>query len=322
MIQASDKIGHQPASIPWLARLAGARTPLQASKVLWGYVFLLPWLIGLLVFILGPIVAAFYFSFTQYDVLSAPQWIGLANYEKAFFGDNLFWPSLGRTFEYALIIVPVGLAGSLLLAILLNQQRKGTQTFRTFFYLPSLTPTVALALVWIWILYPGIGPLDFLLGKLGLSGPSWLTDDHWALLALVIISLWAFVGGNTMLIFLAGLQGVPESLMDAASIDGAGRWAKFRNVTVPMISPTLLFNLVLGVIGALKVFTLAFVATKGGPNYATWFFALHNNQQAFAYIRLGYASALAWIFVVMLLIFTYVELRLSRRWVYYAGGEE
>lgn len=322
MIRTSERTAHPSASISWLARLAGARTPLQARKVLWGYVFLLPWLIGLVVFILGPIIAAFYFSFTKYDVLSPPQWIGLANYEQAFFGDNLFWPSLGRTFEYALIVVPLGLVGSLLLAMMLNQGKKGTQVFRTLFYLPSLTPTVALALVWIWILYPGIGPLDFVLSRLGFPGPSWLTDDHWALLALVIISLWAIIGGNTMLIFLAGLQGVPESLMDAAAIDGAGWWAKFRNVTVPMISPTLLFNLVLGVIGALKVFTLAFVATKGGPNYATWFFALHIYQQAFSYFRLGYGSALAWIFVVMLLIFTYLQMRWSRRWVYYAGGEQ
>ena len=154
------------------------------------------------------------------------------------------------------------------------------------------------------------------------EGPAWLTDKSWALWALILITLWNTFGGNPMLIFLAGLQGVPESLLDAAEIDGAGRLAKFRHVVLPMISPTLLFNLILGVIGALKVFTIAFVATKGGPAYATWFLALHIYQQAFQYFQMGYGSALAWLFVLTLLIFTFLQMRASKRWVYYAGESD
>lgn len=311
-----------PTSVPFLARLAGARTPLQARKALWGYLLLLPWLLGMIIFILGPIIASFYFSFTDYEGMGTPIWIGLANYQKAFFGDDLFWPSLLRTFEYSIAVVPLGLIGSLVLAVLLNRGMQGTNVFRTLFFLPSLTPAVALALLWAWLFHPTVGPINLGLGWIGVAGPGWLSDKNWALPALIIISLWASMGGNAMLIFLAGLQGVPKELMDAAEIDGAGRWAKFRNVTLPMISPTMLFNLILGVIGALKVFTLAFVATQGGPSYATWFFALHIYQQAFSYFRMGYGSALAWLFVIMLLVFTYIQLVISRRWVYYAGGSD
>jgi multiple sugar transport system permease protein len=156
----------------------------------------------------------------------------------------------------------------------------------------------------------------------GIEGPGWLSNKYWALPAIILISLWGGLGGNRMLIFLAGLQGVPQSLYEAAEIDGAGWWAKFFNVTLPMISPTMFFNLVLGIIGALKVFSLAFVATLGGPSYSTWFFALHIYRQAFEYFRMGYASALSWIFVVILLAFTYVQIYFSQRWVYYAGAKD
>ena len=322
MAQITADVAAKPRLVSPLARLAGAKTPLQARKALWGYILLLPWLLGLIIFILGPIIASLYLSFTDYEVISPPVWVGLANYQKAFFGDDLFWPSLWRTFEYSIAVVPIGLLGSLFLAILLNRGMKGTNIFRTLFFLPSLTPAVALALLWAWLFHPSVGPINLGLSYIGIQGPGWLTDKNWALPALIIISLWASMGGNGMLIFLAGLQGVPESLMDAAEIDGAGRWEKFRNITLPMISPTMLFNLILGVIGALKVFTIAFVATQGGPSYATWFFALHIYQQSFSYFRMGYGSALAWLFVVMLLIFTYIQLTISRRWVYYAGGSD
>ena len=178
---------------------------------------------------------------------------------------------------------------------------------------------MALALLWTWLFHPSVGPINVALASIGIEGPGWLADKDWALTALVIISLWAVVGGSQMLIFLAGLQGVPQEYYEAAEIDGAGAWARFWAVTLPLITPTLFFNLVLGIIGALKVFTLAFVATLGGPSYATWFYALHIYRQAFEYFRMGYGSALAWIFVVILLVFTLVQLWLSKRWVYYAG---
>ena len=291
----------------------------QTRRALWAYVFLLPWLLGLALFWVGPLVASLYFSLTEYDVLSPPKMVGLANYRRAFFEDNLFWPSLGLTLRYSVVVVPLGLAGSLLLAGLLNRGLRGTNLFRTCFFLPHLTPAVALALLWTWLFHPSVGPINLALGAVGIEGPGWLASESWALPALIVITLWGQVGGNGMLIFLAGLQGVPDQMMDAAKIDGAGAWARFRHIVVPMISPTILFNLILGVIAALKVFTLAFVATKGGPQYATWFLALHIYNQAFEYFRMGYGSALAWIFVAILLVFTYVQLKLSNRWVYYEG---
>ncbi|MEZ4865147.1 MAG: sugar ABC transporter permease [Caldilineaceae bacterium] len=319
-VQTTTSMASRPPSR--LARRAGLTSALRVREAVWGYIFLLPWVLGLLFFILGPIIASAYFSFTEYDVLTSPKFVGVQNYAKALFDDNLFWPSLGRTLRYALIVVPVGLTGSLLLAILLNRGLKGTNIYRTLFFLPSLTPAVALALLWTWLFHPSVGPINVALSWVGIHGPGWLSSKEWALPSIMIISLWAALGGNTMLIFLAGLQGVPQELYEAAEIDGAGAVAKFFNVTLPMISPTLLFNLILGVIGALKVFTLAFVATLGGPSYATWFYALHIYRQAFEYFRMGYGSALAWLFVVLLLFFTYLQLNWSRRWVYYAGEGE
>lgn len=293
---------------------------MEVRRSMAGITFLLPWILGLLIFWIGPIIASFYFSFTTYDVLSPPKWVGLANFKQALTSDNLFWPSLGRTLQYSLIVVPLGMLGSMSLATLLNRGVKGTNIFRTFFFIPSLTPSVALAILWRWLLHPNVGPINLALSWFGIfPGPGWLTSKDWALPAIIIMNMWAGIGGNTMLIYLAALQGVPQSLLEAAEIDGASVWQKFRNVTLPMISPTIFFNLVLGVIGALKVFTTAFVATQGGPSYATWFYALHIYQNAFAYFKMGYGSALAWIFVLILLVFTYLQVTLSNRWVYYAG---
>ncbi len=319
MVVARTELPVRRRSLGVIGTLVGANSRLEKHQALWGYLFLLPWLLGLIIFWIGPILASAYFSLQEYDVLSPPKFIGLENYVRAFSGDKQFWPSLWRTLSYSLQVVPIGIVMSLGLAVLLNQKFKGTPFFRTLFFLPSLTPAVALALVWTWLLHPQVGPLNVALGWLNIDGPGWLTDKLWALRSLVIMALWAGVGGNGMLIFLAGLQGVPQELLEAAEIDGAGPWGRFWNVTIPMISPTLLFNLILGIIGALKVFTLAFVATNGGPSFSTWFYALHIYNQAFNYFRMGYASALAWIFVVILLVFTYAQLYLSRRWVYYGG---
>ena len=315
--QPIPSIARQPVGI--FGKLAGAKSLLEADEAKWGYIFLVPWILGLIIFWVGPILASAYFSVLEYDVLSPPKFIGIENYVRAFTADKQFWPSLVRTFYYSIVVVPLSIVGSLLLAILLNQKLKATNFFRTLFFLPHLTPAVALAVLWIWLFHPTVGPINAMIESIGLNGPGWLTSKQWAMPALIIISLWAALGGNTMLIFLAGLQGVPQELYEAADIDGAGGWSKFRNVTLPLISPTMLFNLILGVIGALKVFTLAFVATQGGPSYSTWFYALHIYNQAFAYFRMGYGSALAWIFVLILLVFTYLQLVLSKRWVYYAG---
>ncbi len=303
-----------------LVRLVGVHSPAQARKALWGYLFALPWILGIIIFWGGPIVASAYYSFTEYDILGSPKWIGLANYTRAFTQDDLFWPSLGRTFLFTLAFVPTSVIGSLLLAMLLNQKLKGTLLFRTLFFIPHLIPAVALAVLWIFLLQPRLGPINVFLRSIGISNPpTWLAARDSALLTVTMISVWAAVGGNTMLIFLAGLQGVPQDFYDAAQVDGAGKWAKFVNITVPMLSPTIFFNLVLAVIAALKVFTTAWVATQGGPSYSTWFFVIHIYQEAFQFFRLGYGSALAWVLAVILIVFTLFQVRQSRRWVHYDG---
>ena len=294
-------------------------SPVQAREAVWGYAFLLPWLLGLLVFLVGPIVASLYLSFTEYSILGSPRWIGLDNYVTAFTRDDLLWPSVGRTVLYAFVIVPLGLFGSLVLAIFLNQSLVGTSLYRTLFFMAHLIPVVASAILWTWLLHPKLGPVNWVLSEVGVEGPGWISSPTWALPTVILIGLWSSLGGNRMIIFLAGLQGVPKELYEAAEIDGAEQWDKFRHVTLPMISPTMLFNLILGVIGALQVFNIAYVATQGGPSYATWFFALHIYRHAFEYFRMGYGSALAWLFTLVLLFFTYIQMRTSERWVYYAG---
>jgi multiple sugar transport system permease protein len=304
-----------------LARMVGTKTKFQTQRALWGYVFALPWVIGLLVFWVGPILASFYFSFTSYEVVGAPKWLGLANYERAFFKDSLFWPSMGRTFTFALFYVPVAIIGALLLASLLNQKLKGTNFYRTIFFMPHLVPAVALAVVWTFLLAPKLGPINMILRDIGIENPpNWLTSRDSALWSVIMINVWAAMGGNTMLIFLAGLQGVPQELYEAAEIDGAGPLRKFWNVTLPLLTPTIFFNMVLAIIAALKVFTTAWVATKGGPSYATWFFALHIYTEAFQYFRLGYGSALAWVLTVIVMFLTWIQVQYSRRWVHYEGG--
>ena len=204
--------------------------------------------------------------------------------------------------------------------MLLNQHLIGTNVFRTVFFVPHLTPIVAVGVIWAWLLHTQLGPVNGLLRSVGLPAPRWFTSRAWAITSIILISTWMQLGGNRMLIFLAGLQGVPEELYEASELDGAGRAQKFLHVTLPLISPTIFLNLILGVISAMKVFGLAFVATQGGPSYATWFFALHIYQQAFKFYRFGYGSALAWVFAVILIAFTLIQMRLSNRWVFYAGS--
>ena len=286
-----------------------------------GYLFLLPWALGFTLFVAGPLVASAVLSFTAFDVARPPRFVGLENYVNAFTTDDRFLDSLKITFIYAIVSVPLALFGSLLLAILLNQRLRGTSFYRTFFFLPSLTPAVAVAILWTWLLQPDVGLFNYVLSLVGVQGPKWLGSTEWAMPSLIMIALWTGIGGNRMMIFLAGLQGVPQELYDAADMDGAGPIQRFRHITLPMISPTMFFNLVLGVIAALKVFTVAFIATGGGPAYATWFITLHIWSQAFKYLEMGYASALAWIFTLLLLALTVFQFRVSRHWVYYEGED-
>ena len=323
----ANSVGPRPTSrIDYVAllvaRIIGSKSRVQMRSALWGYLFVMPWVIGLVVFWGGPIIASAVLSFTDYEIIGTPNWVGLANFSRAFVKDDLFWPSLGHTFFFTAIFVPTSVGGALLLAVLLNQKLKGTNVFRTIFFLPHMIPAVALAVVWMYLLQPKFGPINNFLRDVGISDPpNWLTSRKSALYAITLINVWAALGGNTMLIFLAGLQGVPQELYEAAEIDGASPWIKFRFVTIPLLTPTIFFNLVLGIIASLKVFTTAWVSTHGGPSYATWFFALHIYVQAFENFRLGYASALAWVLAVILIVFTLFQVQSSRRWVHYEGGD-
>ena len=292
-------------------------SPLQRREALEGYLWISPWVIGFVIFALGPIIASAYLSLTQYKIGGSPVWIGLANYKEAFFIDKQFWPSLGRTIYYSMAVVALGGSLSLLAAVLLNQNIKGRAYFRALYYLPSLTPVVALAILWRWLLQPKVGLVNTLLAQVGIAGPGWLTDRDWAVPALILIALWASIGGGRMIIFLAGLQGVPKELYESAELDGADALQRFFRITLPLISPVILFNLILGIIGSFSVFSVAYIATEGGPNYATWFYMLHLYYNAFSYFQMGYASALAWIFFVIISVLSFLQIKLSNRWVYY-----
>lgn len=292
----------------------------RLRHIIEGYLYLLPFILGYILFVGGPVLISLFLSFYKYDVLDEPRFIGLDNYITAFTNDRLFWPSLQKTFYYAIVSVPLGIIGSLAVALLLNTRVKGTSFFRTLFFLPSLVPIVASTVLWIWLLQPDWGLVNLFIYELtGANGPRWFQSTEWALPGLISLALWTSIGGTRMIIFLAGLQGVPAELHDAAAIDGAGPWGRFLHVTMPMITPTIFFNLVLGVIGALQVFTSAFIATDGGPAYATWFYALHIYNNAFVFFKMGYACALAWLFMLIIVSLTYVQFSTASRWVYYAG---
>ena len=279
-----------------------------------GYFFASPWFIGFLIFGGGPIVFSLFMSFCEYDVLSPPKFVGLANYVSMFADDPLFYKSLWNTIFMALGI-PLGMMVSLGLAILLNYEIKGMAVYRTFFYLPAIMPAVAASILWIWIFNPHEGILNNLLVKFGIAGPSWLQNQHWSKPALIIMGLWGAGGG--MIIWLAGLKGIPTHLYEAAKIDGAGRFRMFLSVTLPMLSPYILFNLIMGLIGAFQIFTQAFIMTQGGPVDSTLFYAYLLFNNAFRYMKMGYASALAWVLFGIILTLTILQLRLSKRWVHY-----
>ncbi len=289
------------------------KNKLYWRRTLEGYLFVSPWILGFSVFTAGALLGSFSISLMRWDIVGDPYFLGIGNYTRML-GDQFFWKSLRVTFFY-LLNVPLNLVLGLCIALLLNQKIRGLSFFRTVFYLPSVTAGVAVSLLWLWIFNPRFGVINVLLDMVGIKGPGWLGSETWALPALIIMSVWG-VGGS-MLIYLAALQGIPTALYEAATIDGATQWSKFRHITIPMISPVLLLNLIMGIIGSFQVFTQAFVMTNGGPNYATLFYVLYLYQHAFQWFNLGYASALAWVLFIIILLCTFLILRMSREWVYY-----
>jgi multiple sugar transport system permease protein len=276
--------------------------------------FLSPWLIGFVVFLAGPMAASLILSFTKYKIVQPPVWIGIDNYARMI-GDDLFYKSLRVTITYTALSVPLGIAVALGIALLLNQTRFMSGVFRTVFYLPSVISGVAVAIVFAWIFNHRFGILNYFLGLVGIEGPPWLSHPRYVLWAFVLMSLWGI--GTTAIIFLAALQGVPATLYEAAEIDGAGTRRKFFSITLPMISPSILFVLIMGVIGTFQTFTQAYIMTGGGPANATLFYILYLYKNAFNWFEMGYASALAWVLFAIILALTLIVLRSSNRWVYY-----
>jgi len=273
-------------------------------------------LVGFLLLTAGPIVASILLSFCEYDVLHPVRWAGLDNY-RALPRDPLFWKSLGNTL-FMVLGVPLGMAVSLGVAMLLNARVKGMAFYRTIYYLPAIVPAVASSILWIWVLNPQFGLVNVALQRLfGITGPQWLQSELWSKPSILLMGLWG--AGAGMIIWLAGLKGIPETLYEAAEIDGAGGWAAFRHVTIPMLSPYIFFNLIMGVIGTFQIFTQAYIMTGGGPVDSTLFYVYYLFNNAFRYFKMGYASALAWILFVIILALTLLQLRLGKRWVYYEG---
>jgi multiple sugar transport system permease protein len=305
----------------------------RSNRRYWeGYAFVGVWIIGFIAFMLGPVIASLYLSFCRYDLLTPPRWVGMANFIELM-SDEIFLRSLINTIYFAAVQVPLSLGFALLLAVMLNNKLKGIYTFRAIYYLPALTSGVAIALLWRWIFNPELGlfnsilrffQVDRLLAVFGVGMPEWLVSPTWAMPSIIIMSIWGGMGAS-MLIYLAGLQGIPDQLYEAADIDGASKWQKFRNVTIPMLSPSIFFNLIMAVIGSFQVFTTVFVMTSntaasqepGGPANSTMVYVLYLYMKGFRDLYMGKACAMAWILFVIILALTLLNTHFSKKWVHY-----
>jgi multiple sugar transport system permease protein len=274
-------------------------------------------LIGFILFIAGPMIASVWLSLTDYEILRPIHFTGLDNFSKAA-QDPLFAKSLWNTLVYTALYVPLHLITALLAALLLNAKVRGIKLYRVIFYIPSIMPAVATAFLWMWIFNPNYGLANALLDLFGLPPQQWLFDETLAKPSFVLMALWGL--GSAMIVFLAGLQGIDPVLYEAAAIDGATNWTKFWRITIPMLTPVLFFNLIIGIIGSFQVFTTAYIATNGGPNNATLFYVLYIYNQGWKFAKMGYASALAWVLFVIVLLLTLVQFKMANRWVYYETG--
>ena len=303
----------QPAASPHTRRKMTKRERREAIE---GYLFLLPWFIGFIVFTAGPMIASLVLSFTKWGLVDTPVFIGIENYRKMI-NDPLVWHSLAVTARYTLLTVPIRLVVSLGVALILVRPIPGVYAYRGIFYLPNILGGVVTALLWMWVFNPDYGILNYLLSLIGIPGPAWLSDPNWALPAIVIMSAWNV--GASVILFIAGLQSIPPTLYEAAALDGAAGYARFRYITLPMLSPTLLFFLITSIIGSFQVFDIAFVASSGsgGPVRSTLVYLLYFYQNGFRYFNMGYASALVWLLLVIILILTLIVFRTSRSWVFY-----
>lgn len=313
----SEPRNNKPSAMDELRR---AFTGVRRGETIAGYIFVLPNLIGFTIFGLFPIAFAMYISFTDWNLSSAPHFIGLQNFQ-TMMTDRLFWLSLKNSFYYTFGAVPFGVFAAFWLALLMNRKIRGMVIFRTVAFLPQITLTVAVAVVWSWIYHPQFGLANFLLRFIGVEGPRWIYSTQWAMPAVIIMSNWQGIGFAT-LILLAGLQGIPEELQEAASIDGASGWQKLRFITVPLLSPTIFFVVVTSLIGAFQSFDQFYILTKGGPANATTPLTLYIFQNGFQFFKMGYGAALSFVLFIIILVITFIQWRLAQRWVYgVADGE-
>lgn len=312
--------GRGPAAVSaTLPRRRGLSIARREELAAW--VFILPWIVGFLAFTAGPMLVSLYLSFTETNMLNIFKHVGLRNYADLFSFSrvrSLFWISLYNTCYYVFLSVPLGLIVGFMIAVLLNQKIRGRGLLRTVYYLPSVIPGIAVSLLWIMLFRGQSGVFNSVLALFGIQGPAWLYSEIWSKPALVIMSLWS--AGGPMLILLAGLQSIPTELYDAARVDGAGAWSRFWHVTIPMVSPTLFFVLVTGIIGSFQVFVTSYVMTSGGPNNSTLMYVLYLFNLAFKQFRMGNASALAWAYFVIIMLFTVLLFKSSAAWVYYETG--
>jgi ABC-type sugar transport system permease subunit/ABC-type glycerol-3-phosphate transport system substrate-binding protein len=292
----------------------GTRVGYLRSQWKGGWLCASPWIIGFILFTGGPILFAIVVSFCDYDILNPARFVGLANYRWMFTRDPLFWKTIGNT-VFMIIGIPLGMALSLAIALLLNLEVRGVAIWRTFFYLPSIVPVVASSILWIWIFNPRIGLLNNVLAAFGVHGPNWLQDEHTSKIALILMGLWSAGGG--MIIWLAGLKGISPSYYEAAALDGANAWQRFRTITLPLLTPYILFNLIMGLIATLQIFTQSFIMTQGGPIDSTLFYAYHLFNHAFRFLQMGYASALGWFLFLAVFLLTLLQLKFSKQWVHY-----
>lgn len=287
----------------------------RLREALVAYTFIAPWIIGFIVFTGGPIIASLVLSFFKWKIITPPNYIGFDNYIEMFIEDEWFRVSIGVTVKYLLLYVPLAQLLALLLAVLLNQKVRLLGFWRTIFYLPAVVSGVAGSVLWMWMYHNELGIVNNLLLGVGVEGRNWLYDTDTVLGALVIKSLWNV--GVPMVVYLAALQGMPQTLYEAAEIDGAGEWSKFYSITLPMLSPAIFFNLVIGVISGIQTFAEPYVMTKGGPENATLFLGLYLYQSAFSFLNMGYASAMAWSMFVIIFVLTLAQFKLAGRWVHY-----
>jgi multiple sugar transport system permease protein len=299
---------------PATTRARRGISKLHRREAIEGFLMALPWMIGFVLFTAGPILAAVYLGLTQWDIITRPVFVGVQNYVTMFTQDDLFPQSLKVTVTYTLMSVPLHIVFGFILASLLNAKVPLQSFFRAVYYLPSVLPLVATAVLWSWILNPEFGLLNYALHLVGIHGPGWLTDEGWALPAIVLMNLQFL--GITFVIMLAGLQRVPQELYEAAELDGAGRWALVRHITLPLMSPVVFFAVIININNSFQTFTQAYVMTNGGPENATLFYMLYLYNNAFRLFQMGYASALAWILFLVIVAATIVQFRLSRLWVH------